>query len=133
MTTPEILWPWIPPSAFCSATRALNPAAAWLNSEEPGPVSEVIMARVIGVPVAPVPAVLPPPPPQAAAPTPITTATPSLTATLPRCAPTSLRRLQLFTRFLPHGHPASLGRLHRDGSGSIPTIRRTNQTNATDR
>ena len=28
--------------------RASNPTAAWLNSEAPGPVSDVIMAMVIG-------------------------------------------------------------------------------------
>ena len=49
-TMPESLWPLTPPSAFCRAMRALNPAGAGLNSEDPGPVSEVIMARVIGGP-----------------------------------------------------------------------------------
>ena len=34
-TIPVSLCPLTPPSAFCSATRALNPAAAWLNSEAP--------------------------------------------------------------------------------------------------
>ena len=50
---PTILCPLTPPSAFCSAMRALNPAGAWLNSEEPSPVSDVIMAIVIGEPEAP--------------------------------------------------------------------------------
>ena len=46
-TMPEILCPFTPPSAFCSAMRALNPAGAWLNSDAPSPVSEVIMAMVM--------------------------------------------------------------------------------------
>ena len=34
-TMPLILWPFTPPSAFCSAMRALKPAGAMLNSEAP--------------------------------------------------------------------------------------------------
>jgi hypothetical protein len=56
-TVPTSLCPFTPPSAFCIAIRALNPAAAWLNSADPGPVSDVIIARVIGVPDVAAPAV----------------------------------------------------------------------------
>ena len=59
-TTPLILWPSMPPSAFCSAIRALKPAGALLNSDEPSPVSEVIMTRVMGEPDAAAPATPPP-------------------------------------------------------------------------
>ncbi len=58
-TMPESLWPLTPPSAFCRAMRALNPAGAEVNSDDPGPVSEVIMARVIGAPDVAAPAVAP--------------------------------------------------------------------------
>src|SRR6202044_3396714 len=47
-TTPTILWPFTPPSAFCMAIRALNPTGALLNSDEPSPVSDVIKAMVMG-------------------------------------------------------------------------------------
>ena len=47
-TMPTILCPLTPPSAFCRAMRALKPAGALLNSDEPSPVSEVIITRVIG-------------------------------------------------------------------------------------
>src|ERR1700693_1376053 len=57
-TMPESLWPLTPPSAFCRAMRALNPAGAVLNWEDPGPVNEEIMARVIGVPDVAAPAVV---------------------------------------------------------------------------
>ena len=42
--------------------RASNPAGAVVNSDDPGPVSEVIMARVIGAPDVAAPAVAPSPP-----------------------------------------------------------------------
>ncbi len=59
-TTPLILWPSIPPCAFCSAIRALKPDGALLNSDDPSPVSEVIMTRVMGEPDAAAPATAPP-------------------------------------------------------------------------
>ena len=58
-TTPVILWPLTPPSAFCIAMRELKPTAAWLNSEDPSPVSEVIMTTVNGAPDVAAPAVPP--------------------------------------------------------------------------
>src|SRR5580704_9865726 len=48
MTRGTSLWPCTPPWAFCRAMRALNPAGDVPFWDEPGPVSSVTYAMVIG-------------------------------------------------------------------------------------
>ena len=73
----------MPPSAFCSAIRALKPAGALLNSDDPSPVSEVIMTMVMGEPDAAAPAV---PPARLVTPTPAVNAS-AASPNLPLCLP----------------------------------------------
>ena len=87
-----ILCPSIPPSAFCSAMRASKPAGAWLNSDAPSPVSEVIMTMVTGEPDAAAPAV---PAATVARPAPALSASPA-NPNLPRYLPEPLPMVRSF-------------------------------------
>src|ERR1700722_11161890 len=106
-TTPVILWPSIPPSTFCRAMRALKPAGALLNSDEPSPVSEVIITRVMGEPdAAAAPAV-----PAARLVTPAAAANASAaSANLPRILPDVVPMVQSFP---PQKEPPDPRRVHR--------------------
>ena len=65
--------------------RALKPAGAWLNSEEPSPVSDVIMTIVSGEPDAPAVAVPASKPATVVVPANASDASPNL----PSCFPTA--------------------------------------------
>ena len=105
-TTPVILWPSMPPSAFCMAMRALKPAGALLNSDEPSPVSEVIITMVMGAPDAAAPAV---PPARLVTPMPAVKAS-AASPNLPRMLPDALPMVRSFP---PQTEPPDPRRVHR--------------------